>query len=140
MMKLFAFRCGSSVLAALILLPCQLLAQQSNAPTSGVNLAVVATPGSSYTSGDTTDSALNDGFVPRSSRDTRHRSYGNWPQKGTQWVQYDWTQPISTRQVEVYWWDDRQGVHLPKACRLKYWDGKEFIAVPNAVGLGVAGD
>ena len=40
----------------------------------------------------------------------------------------------------MYWWDDHQGVRLPKACRLKYWNGVEFVPVSNAVGLGLAGD
>src|SRR5439155_4109873 len=115
-------------------------AQPTNAPASGVNLALVATPSSSYVSGDTRNSALNDGFNPRSSRDNRRGSYGNWPRQGTQWVQYEWTQPISTRQAEVYWWDDQQGVRLPKAVRLKYWDGKKLVAVQNASGQGVTGD
>ena len=110
-------------------------AQETSVPASGVNVAVVAAPSSSYVSGDTRNTALNDGFAPRSSRDNRRGSYGNWPRQGTQWVQYEWVQPISTKQVEVYWWDDRQGVHLPKASRLKYWDGKEFVPVKNAVGL-----
>jgi hypothetical protein len=107
---------------------------------AGANLTLVATPSSSYVSGDTTVSALNDGSAPRNSRDNRLGSYGNWPRTGTQWVQYDWSQPIRTRQVDVYWWDDRQGVHLPKICRLKYWDGNAFVAVGHPSGLGVAGD
>jgi DUF1680 family protein len=111
-------------------------AQESTA----VNLAVVAEPSASYTSGDTSVTALNDGNEARSSRDRRRGAYGNWPRQGTQWVQYDWRLPISTRQIEVYWWDDRQGVRLPKAARLTYWDGKEFVAVPSASGLGVEGD
>ncbi|MDH7503114.1 MAG: Tat pathway signal protein, partial [Verrucomicrobiota bacterium] len=105
-----------------------------------VNLAVVATPSSSYVSGDTSLRALNDNNNPRNSRQRGPGSYGNWPRTGTQWVQYDWTQPISTRSVAVYWWDDRQGVRLPKACRLLYWTGTEFVLVPNPSGLGVAGD
>jgi len=117
------------------LLPVLAAAQDS----AGVNLAVVATPSSSFTSGDTTLTALNDGFTPRSSRDTRRGSYGNWPRTGTQWVQYDWIQPISTKQMDVYWWADGAGVGLPKACRLLYWDGKAFIPVANAAGLGVEG-
>src|SRR6266545_1387432 len=116
------------------------LAQDANAPATGVNIAVVATPSSSYVSGDTRDTALNDGSTPRSSRGDRRGAYGNWPRTGTQWVQYDWSQPISTKQIEVYWWDDRQGVRLPKTAQLKYWDGKEFVSVKNASGLGVAGD
>jgi hypothetical protein len=120
----------------------QALAQDtsSGAAVPAANLAVVAQPSSSYVSGDTRLSALNDDSNPRSSRDARNSSYGNWPQRGMQWVQYEWNQPISTRQVEVYWWDDRQGVRVPKACRLLYWNGSTMAPVSNASGLGVAGD
>ncbi|HEY9509637.1 MAG TPA: beta-L-arabinofuranosidase domain-containing protein, partial [Verrucomicrobiae bacterium] len=105
-----------------------------------VNLAVVAKPSASFNSGDTSVDALNDGNSPRSSRDARRGSYGNWPRTGTEWVQYEWPQPISTKQVEVYWWIDGQGVGAPKACRLLYWDGGKFTPVSNAKGLGVAGN
>lgn len=110
---------------------------QASADTSAVNLAVVAKASSSYTSGDTSVSALNDDFAPRNSRDDRHGSYGNWPHVGTEWVEYDWSQPISTKQVAVYWWDDGRGVRLPKACRIEYWNGTAFVPVANASGLGV---
>ena len=66
--------------------------------------------------------ALNDASQHRNSRDRRAGSYGNWNRTGTQWVQYDWTQAISTDKIELYWWDDRQGVRLPSAARLLYWD------------------
>jgi DUF1680 family protein len=105
-----------------------------------VNLAPVATATSSYTSGDTTVEALNDGREPRSSRDNRRSSYGNWPTQDTQWVEYQWSQPIATNKIEVYWWDDRQGVRLPQACNLKYWNGEELVEVTNAEGLGLEGD
>jgi hypothetical protein len=104
----------------------------------GVNLAVVAEPSSSYVSGDTSLAALNDQYEPESSRDRRRGSYGNWNRTGTQWVQYDWSRPISTRKIDVYWWDDRRGVRLPVACRLLYWDGRVFSQVSNPSGLGVA--
>jgi DUF1680 family protein len=108
------------------------------AESAGVNLAAVAQPSTSYVSGDTTPTALNDGYDPRSSRDARRGSYGNWPRTGTQWVQYDWSQPISTAKIDVYWWADGRGVHAPKASRLLYWDGNAFVPVGNASGLGVA--
>ena len=110
----------------------------TTAAASGVNLAAAAEPSSSYVSGDRTLTALHDGHDPENSRDRRRGSYGNWPQKGAQWVQYDWSQPISTCKIAVYWWNDGSGVRLPKACRLLYWDGKDFVAVGNPSGLGVA--
>ncbi len=108
--------------------------------SSGVNMAVVAEPSSSYVSGDTSNAALNDEYDPRSSRDSRQGSYGNWPTRGTQWVQYEWSQPISTSKIDVYWWDDRRGVRLPKACRLLCWKDGAFVSVGNPSGLGVEGD
>lgn len=106
---------------------------------SETNLAPLAHPGTSFVSGHETLAAINDGFEPRAVSDHSHGAYGNWPQTGTQWVEYDWSQPISTGKVEVYWWDDSQGVRLPKACRLLYWNGKAFEPVVAGVGLGVAG-
>jgi DUF1680 family protein len=104
----------------------------------GANLALVASTSTSFVSGHETITALNDGFTPANSDDKSHGAYGNWPRRGTQWVQYDWSQPISTRQIDVYWFDDHRGVRLPKACRLKYWDGTAFVDVPGASGLGLA--
>jgi DUF1680 family protein len=112
----------------------------AGSPAAAVNIAVVATPSSSFVSGDTTVTALNNGATPRNSRDARSGSYGNWPQTGTEWVEYDWSQPISTKQVEVYWWIDGRGIGAPRACRLLYWDGKAFVPVPNSSGLGVEGN
>jgi DUF1680 family protein len=113
-------------------------AQDSTKSDSQVNLAVVAEPSCSYVSGDTSVTALNDEHEPRNSRDRRRGSYGNWPRRGTQWVQYDWSRPISTKKIDVYFWDDRRGVRLPKACRLFYWNGDDFVPVSNPSGLGVA--
>ena len=114
-------------------------AQQDNIeqPALDICLSVIAEASSSYVSGDTSLTALNDGYQPRSSRDRRRGSYGNWPRRGTQWVQYNWSKPISTNKIDVYWWDDRRGVRLPKACRLLYWNGKAFTSVNNPSGLGV---
>jgi len=79
-----------------------------------VNLAKVATASASYTSGDTKVAALNDGFDPVNSHDQSHGSYGNWPHTDAQWVQYEWSKPVTTNRVEVYWWVDGEGVaHRP---------------------------
>lgn len=125
-----------------ILLICLFLlcAKSTFAADESANMAVVATPSASHVSGDTRVSALNDGIEPRRSDFREQGCYGNWPRTGTQWVQYDWGKPISTAAIEVYWWDDHQGVRLPSAARLLYWEGKAFVPVETSKPLGVDGD
>jgi DUF1680 family protein len=103
-----------------------------------VNLAKVATPSASYISGDTRLTALNDGFDPTGSDDDSRGSYGNWPHTDAQWVQYDWTRPVTTNRVDIYWWADGQGVGLPASYTITYWNGSAFIPVSNPKGLGVS--
>ncbi len=112
----------------------------ASAGADEANLALIAKPTTSFVSGHETLAALNDGFTPENSSDKRHGAYGNWPRKGTQWVQYEWSQPISTRKMDVYWFDDNRGVRLPKACRLLRWDGTAFVPVAGAEGLGLEKD
>ena len=69
----------------------------ATAQPNELNLALFATPATSYVSGHETLDAINDGFEPRNVGDHSHGAYGNWPKTGTQWVQYDWSQPVSTR-------------------------------------------
>jgi DUF1680 family protein len=104
-----------------------------------VNLAPFATPATSFVSGHESLGAINDGYEPKGQGDHSHGAYGNWPQTGAQWVELAWDEPIQTRQVDVYWWADGQGVRLPVACRLLHWDGGKFAPVADAAGLGVAG-
>lgn len=114
------------------------LASNAWAEETPINLAKVATPSSLFTSGDTRLSALNDGLVPASSRDARRGAFGTWPRTDAQWVQYDWAKPVTTNKIDVYWWVDGRNVGAPASCRVLYWDGKDFVPVPNAQGLGVA--
>lgn len=123
-------------LMALCLLALGTAAQAGDTPT---NLALLAEPSTSFVSGHETLDSINDDVEPGGMNDHRHGCYGNWPKAGTQWVQYEWSQPVSTRKVDVYWWEDGAGVRLPTACRLLTWDGKSFVPVPDADGLGVAG-
>ncbi len=115
-------------------------AKTARADDAPVNLAKVATPSALYASGDTKVTALNSGATPANSADNNAGMYGNWPKTDTQWVQYDWSQPVTTNRVDVYWWVDGQGVGAPKSARLLYWDGKAWAPVKNASGLGVTKD
>lgn len=121
---------------ALLSLTALLSAQSGRA---GANLALFATPATSYVSGHETLAAIQDGYEPAGVNDHGHGCYGNWPKTGTQWLQYEWEQPVSTGKSAVYWWDDNRGVRLPKAARLLWWDGSRFVPVKSAIALGVAG-
>ena len=116
-----------------------LLAARGLAEPAPLNLAPYATPATSFVSGHETLGAINDGAEPRHVGDNEHGAYGNWPKTGTQWVELRWSRPIKTREVAVYWWDDRQGVRLPVACRLSYKKDGRLVPVEQAAGLGVAG-
>lgn len=104
--------------------------------TTTVNLAKVASASSLYTSGDTKLSALNDGVTPEASRDNRSGSFGTWPRLDPQWAQYEWSRPVTTNQVDLYWWIDGGGVGAPASYRILYWNGSEFVPVENPQGLG----
>ena len=100
------------------------------------NLAIVATPSSSARFG-ATPNFLNDGLTPAVTAGMR--TGGNRPSQrlSNQWVQYDWTRPVTANRIAVYWWNFGNTVRLPQAYRIKYWDGNDFILVKNASGLGV---
>lgn len=138
MKKALSRRFATTLLSGLtVTVACTGFARQSLGADAAVNLAAVAKPSSSHVSGDTSLGALCDGHAPDNSHVRGRGSYGNWPSRGTQWVQYEWSRPVATDKIDVYWWDDRRGVRLPKACRLSYFDGKEFVSVSEPAGLGV---
>jgi len=111
------------------------LSQTATAEPPG-NLAMAAHVSTSYVSGH--ESLLPSTMV-RAARQCRSSSrlLRQLAEHGTQWVQFEWDQPISTNGSAVYWWDDHQGVRLPKAGRILYWDGNAFVPVPAASELGV---
>jgi DUF1680 family protein len=108
--------------------------------TTGDNLAGAASASTSHVSRDQTITSINSGYNPRRSNDNSHGAYGNWPDVGAEWVEYRWSRPINTNRIAVYWFADGRGIKLPKTSRLLYWNGTDFIPVPDAQGLGVSGN
>jgi DUF1680 family protein len=102
----------------------------------GKNLAVVASTSSSLRYGSQSNS-MNDGLVLTNTGPMR--SGGNRPSQRltTQWVQYDWIQPVTTKEIAVFWWNYEKSARLPQTYKLKYWDGNDFVPVKNAVGMGI---
>lgn len=108
-------------------------AQQGNQASTHDNLSVIAT---GTVAGRPSD-ALNDGLTPTPNRLNNNNNNNRAQNIGTQWVQYEWQQPVSTREVAVYWWNYNGAARLPKAYRVQYWDGQRFTPVKNASGLGL---
>jgi DUF1680 family protein len=118
-----------AVLSAVLITTCH---NNTFAQPTGKNLARVATATTSLRYGPS-PVYLNDGLTPATTG--RMRPDGNRPRRlSSQWVQYDWDQPVTTGSVAVYWWDFGNNSMLPQAWRIKYWDGKDFVPVNNSSG------
>lgn len=84
---------------------------------------------------------LNDGLTPNSVPDDMRQWLENVNKNRrphrltTQWLQYDWVHPVKIDEVAIFWYNFDNLMKLPKAYRLKYWDGKNYVLVKNSVGL-----
>lgn len=101
------------------------------------NLAIVATPSAVNRYGGNLD-VLNDGLTPTPRGNQRGSGNRPTPPRSQYWVQYEWAQPISTKEIAVFWWNFNEGLRLPMAYRISYWDGSQFVPVKNAAGFGLA--
>jgi uncharacterized protein len=115
-------------------------AAMSQSPGSKPNLAIVATPSVANRYGGGNLDALNDGQTPTPRGNQRGGGGGNrpMPPRTQTWVQYEWAQPVSTKEVALFWWNFNDGIRLPMAYRVSYWDGSQFVPVKNAAGFGIA--
>jgi hypothetical protein len=107
---------------------------------TGVNIAPSATRSTSYVSSWENLEAINNGGVPANSQDRSNLAYGNWPQQGTQWIEYTWPTARSINRVATYWFDDNQGIDLPASCQVQYFNGSTYVPVPGQSACGVAGN
>jgi hypothetical protein len=107
---------------------------------AGGNLSGSATASTSYVSPWESLAAVNNGGTPAGSADRSNLAYGNWPQQGTQWIEYAWPAARPVNRSAVYWFDDGQGIDLPASCRLEYWTGAGYAQVPGQSACGVAGN
>ncbi len=93
--------------------------------------------------GDTVG-ALSDGALPANSNDHDIPRMTWWPHQGTtEWVQYDFKQPRTVSEVDVYWFDDAPtggGCRIPASWKLLYQDGNDWKEVANASAYGVQKD
>jgi hypothetical protein len=107
---------------------------------SGTNIAPAATASTSHVSAWESLAAINNGGTPANSQDRSNLAYGNWPQQGTQWIEYQWPSARSINRSSVYWFDDNQGIDLPASCQLQYWNGSQYVNVAGQSTCGTAGN
>ena len=112
---------------------------QCNADTrdTGQNMAIVAVGKISLAdwSGNVI-TTLNDGVTDIQTGQMRIRAGQPLAPLQNQYVEYEWSQPIRTKEIEVFWWDWEGTLQLPQAYRVTYWNGKDFVPVSNPLGLG----
>ncbi len=112
--------------------------QVVNSQQVGKNLAVVASASSSIRYGGSLMS-LNDGLIPKGGA-LRGGGGRSQQRSATQWIQYEWAQPVVTNGIAVFWWNYENSLKLPHAYRIKYWDGNDFVPVKNPSGLEFRND
>ncbi len=91
----------------------------STAPLEG-NIAPIATPTASYTSGWNSVTAVNDESLTGA-------SWGTWPNVGEQWVQLEWDRVVTVDRAGVLFFRDsadtaNAGMIPPKEWKLQYVD------------------
>jgi hypothetical protein len=90
-----------------------------DAPLTG-NIAPIATPTASYTSGWNSVTAVNDESLTGA-------SWGTWPNVGEQWVQLAWDREVTIDRAGVLFFRDQPddaggGMIPPREWRLQYYD------------------
>lgn len=95
-------------------------------------------PSASYCNPGDTVNALCDGIEPASSSDTSIQRFTWYGHLGTtEWVEYDYPQPITISSSSVYWYDDGGGVQLPVSWQILYEDAfGNWLAVTNLAAYG----
>ena len=108
-----------------------------NSDVKDTNIAgQAATVESSFVSDWASTKALNDGIDPSNSNDTSAGVYANYPQVGTQSVQYVFNKNFTISSMDVYWYDNGDGMQVPASYNILYWDGSAWQYVKNPQGLG----
>ena len=94
------------------------------------NVALLATPTASVTAGWNSVAGLNDDVAPTASGDVTPNDnvnvWGAWPEIGQQWVQYDWTEPVTVDESGLYFVENLDeagiGIAVPSKWKLQWWD------------------
>ena len=104
---------------------------QTAVPQYG-NLATIAVPTGSGRPSSSLEE-IRDGLTPTPPGDRRGRT----PRLGSQWLQYEWRQPVRIKEITLFWWNYGNTSRLPEAYRISWWDGHQFVPVKDPSGMGL---
>jgi len=96
------------------------------------NLAIIAVATGSGRPSSSLEE-IRDGLTPTPPGERRGRT----PRLSSQWLQYEWRQPVHIKEIALFWWNYGSTIRLPEAYRISWWDGHQFIPVKNPSGLGL---
>jgi len=110
------------------------LPEENVAFSSRITSSIPGLPG-------TTLKALNDQIIPKGSNDKEIPRFA-WQTKGTlEWVQYGFSKSAKISEIEVYWFEDKNGViRAPQSWRLLYRKGNRWIPVSSPSGYKTGKD
>ena len=86
---------------------------------------------------------VNNLYSPSRSNDPGMTDFDWWPRHDTtEWVEYDFAEPVSVSNSQVYWFDDRPDgdCRLPASWSIMYKSGDQWIPVKNTTEYEIAGD
>jgi DUF1680 family protein len=115
-------------------------AGEAAATSDPIDLAPVAIADASMMNGPRQFAPLFATATPAASREVEHGAWNSWPSHDRQWLDLQWSEPVSTDRVEIYWAVDGKSVALPRAARLLYWDGTTYVPVKTRRKFDLASD
>ncbi|MEU4694737.1 Ig-like domain-containing protein [Actinoplanes sp. NPDC023714] len=107
-----------------------------------VNVARTATASASYTPGWVTAGNIADGVTPTGPVGPNTDVWNTWPQVGEQWIQLDWSSPVTVDRSRIWFAEDLDdtgaGVAPPSAWKIQHWDGAAWKDVTGASAYGTS--
>ncbi len=82
--------------------------------------------------------AIRDQILPSGSDDKNYQFFHWWPENNkTEWIAYTFDKPYKISKSKVFWFNDGGGCIAPKAWRLFYKQGEEWVPVKNKNEYGI---
>lgn len=100
------------------------VARPMAAPTPAHNAKVASSIEGAYME------AIRDQILPARSQDNSCDFFHWWPRmNSTEWITYTFDKPLTLSRTQVYWFSDNGGCKEPKAWRILYKKGNEWLPV-----------